>query len=166
MSATVNALPEANNVLAEADRLYVGEGVVIKGAVLTADTLVVDGVLEGDISVGSLFIGQTGTIKGRIDVAQKAEILGEVFERLNVKGLLILRSGCRVDGNVSFGTLQIEQGASITGGISAAGQQSAVPTTAKPERKEAAKATNGSAPAQRLDLSALGLAPSPIPVAS
>jgi len=155
MSATVDALPEAN-------KLHIGEGVVIKGAVLAADTLVVDGVLEGDISVGSLFVGETGTIKGRIDVSQKAEILGDVFERLNVKGLLILRSGCRVDGNVSFGTLQIEQGASITGGISAAGQQSAQPATVKPERKEVAKAANGSAPAQRLDLSALGMAPSPI----
>jgi cytoskeletal protein CcmA (bactofilin family) len=159
MSAAVNELPETSE-------LNVGEGVTIKGAVLTADSLFVYGALEGDISVGSLFVGETGTIKGRIDVAEKAEILGDVFERLNVKGLLILRSGCRVDGNVTFGTLQIEQGASITGGIAAAGQQSAQPTTVKPERKEVAKAANGSAPAQRLDLSALGLAPSPVPVAS
>jgi cytoskeletal protein CcmA (bactofilin family) len=158
MSAAVNESPEANS-------LYVGEGVTIKGAVLSAGTLVVYGVLEGDISVGSLFVGETGTIKGRIDVAQKAEVLGYVFERLNVKGLLILRSGCRVDGNVSFGTLQIEQGASIAGGISAAGQQSGQPAV-KSERKEAAKTANGSVPAQRVDLSALGLAPSPIPATS
>ncbi len=159
MSAAVDELPETS-------QLNVGEGVTIKGAVLTADSLFVYGALEGDISVGNLFVGETGTIKGRIDVAQKAEILGEVFERLNVKGLLVLRSGCRVDGNVTFGTLQIEQGASITGGIAAAGQQSAQPAAVKPERKEAAKAANGSAPAQRLDLSALGLAPSPIPAIS
>ncbi len=159
MAAAANELPETSE-------LNVGEGVTIKGAVLTADLLFVYGVLEGDISVGSLFVGETGTIKGRIDVAEKAEILGDVFERLNVKGLLILRSGCRVDGNVTFGTLQIEQGASITGGIAAAGQQSTQPVAVKPERKEAAKATNGSAPSQRLDLSALGLAPSPLPAAS
>lgn len=158
MSAAVDELPEAN-------KLYVGEGVTIKGAVLSADCLVVYGVLEGDISAGTLFIGETGTIKGRIDVAEKAEILGDVFERLNVKGLLILRSGCRVDGNVSFGTLQIEQGASITGGISAAGQQATQPAAKPEQRKEVAKAANGSAPPQRLDLSALGLAPSPIPAA-
>ena len=116
--------------------------------------------------MGTLFIGETGTIKGRIDVSEKAEILGEVFERLNVKGLLILRSGCRVDGNVSFGTLQIEQGASITGGISARRPASAISQPRKPEqRKEVAKAANGSAPPQRLDLSALGLAPSPISAA-
>jgi cytoskeletal protein CcmA (bactofilin family) len=163
MSAAVSESLEANSL--EANSLYVGEGVTIKNAILSAGTLVVYGVLEGDISVGSLFVGETGTIKGRIDVAQKAEVFGHVFERLNVKGLLILRSGCRVDGNVSFGTLQIEQGASIAGGISAAGQQSAQPAV-KPERKEVAKTANGSVPAQRVDLSALGLAPSPIPATS
>jgi cytoskeletal protein CcmA (bactofilin family) len=157
MSAAVNESPDAK-------KLHVGEGVTIKGAVLSADSLVVYGLVEGDISVSTLFVGESGIIKGRIDVTQKAEILGDVFERLHVKGLLILRSGCRVDGNVSFGTLQIEQGASIVGGISAAGQQSAQPT-AKPERKEVTKAANGSAASQRLDLSALGLAPSPISAA-
>jgi len=159
MSATVNELLEAN-------MLYVGEGVTVRGAVLTAETLVVHGVLEGDISVSNLLVGESGTIKGRIDVAQRAEILGEVFERLNVKGLLILRSGCRVDGNVSFGTLQIEQGASITGGISGAGQQGDQQQSVKPERKEVARTANGSSPLQRLDLSALGLAPNPVSAAS
>ena len=161
-----NKCQHAANELPETSELNVGEGVDDKGRRADCRFLFVYGVLEGDISVGSLFVGETGTIKGRIDVSQKAEILGDVFERLNVKGLLILRSGCRVDGNVTFGTLQIEQGASITGGISAAGQQSAQPTTVKPERKEVAKAANGSAPAQRLDLSALGLAPSPISATS
>ncbi|MGB7098644.1 MAG: polymer-forming cytoskeletal protein [Xanthobacteraceae bacterium] len=159
MSATVNELLEPN-------MLYVGEGVTVRGAVLTAETLVVHGVLEGDISVGDLLVGETGTIKGRIDVAQKAEILGEVFERLNVKGLLILRSGCRVDGNVSFGTLQIEQGASIIGGISGAGQQGDQQQTVKPERKEVARAANGSSALPRVDLSALGLVPNPVSAAS
>jgi cytoskeletal protein CcmA (bactofilin family) len=161
MSATVNELAETN-------QLFVGEGVTVKGAVLTAVTLVVHGVLEGDIAVGSLFVGETGTIKGRIDVAEKAEILGQVFERLNVKGLLILRSGCRVDGNVSFGTLQIEQGASITGGISGAGQQrdQQPQQTVKPERKEVARAANGSSTLPRVDLAALGLTPGPVSAAS
>ncbi len=163
MSGTVNELPETN-------QLFVGEGVTVRGAALTADTLIVHGVLEGDIAVGSLLVGQTGIIKGRIEVAEKAEILGEVFERLNVKGLLILRSGCRVDGNVSFGTLQIEQGASITGGISAAGQQrdQQPQQTVKPERKEvvARGAANGSSTQPRLDLAALGLAPGPVSAAS
>ena len=76
------------------------------------------GVLEGDVTVGNLVVGQTGAIKGRITVAENAEISGKVFEKLDVKCLLILRSTGRVDGNISYGLLQIEQGASIAGGLS------------------------------------------------
>jgi cytoskeletal protein CcmA (bactofilin family) len=84
---------------------------------VTSGTVIVHGVLEGDISAGNLVVQETGTIKGRIKVAQNAEIFGKVFERLNVKGLLHLRSSCRVEGHISCGALQIEQGASITGGL-------------------------------------------------
>jgi cytoskeletal protein CcmA (bactofilin family) len=158
MSATVDKLPEPNQLL-------IGEGVTIKVAVLTSDTVIVHGVLEGDVSVSNLFVSETGTIKGRISVAQKAEILGKVFERLTVKGLLILRSGCRVDGNVSCGALQIEQGASVTGGISSADNR-ADQQTLKSSRQDASRPANGTSTLQRLDLSALELVPSPISAAT
>src|SRR5271154_4824070 len=108
MSATVGCIPDAN-------KLFVGEGVTIRGAVVLADTIVVDGVLEGDIRVDNLIVRKTGTISGRIAVARNAEICGQVLEKLDVKGLLVLRAGGCVDGSVSFGTLTIEQGATITG---------------------------------------------------
>jgi cytoskeletal protein CcmA (bactofilin family) len=111
MAQTADALPETK-------KLYVGEGVTIKGQVSVPDTLVVCGMLEGDMSVGNLIVGESGVIKGRIAVSQNAEISGKVFEKLDVKNLLILRKGSLVDGNVSYGMLQIEQGASIVGGIS------------------------------------------------
>jgi cytoskeletal protein CcmA (bactofilin family) len=113
----------------DANRLYIGEGVTIKGEIAVPDTLVVCGVLEGDISVGNLVVGETGTIKGRIVVAKNADISGKVFEKLDVKCLLILHSTGRIDGNISYGMLQIEQGASIAGGISS--------TEYRPEQKPA-----------------------------
>jgi len=120
MSSTEHAIPDAN-------RLYIGEGVTIKGEISVPDTLVVCGVLEGDVTVGNLVVGETGTIKGRITVAENAEISGKVYEKLEVKCLLILRSSGRVDGNVSYGLLQIEQGATIAGGLSS--------TDYRPEQK-------------------------------
>lgn len=111
MSSTEHAMPDAN-------RLYIGEGVAIKGEISVPDTLVVCGAVEGDVTVGNLVVGQTGAIKGRITVAENAEISGKVFDKLDVKCLLILRSTGRVDGNISYGLLQIEQGASIAGGLS------------------------------------------------
>jgi cytoskeletal protein CcmA (bactofilin family) len=120
MSSTEHTMPDAN-------RLYIGEGVTIKGEISVPDTLVVCGVLEGDVTVGNLVVGETGAIKGRITVAENAEISGKVFEKLDVKCLLILRSTGRVDGNISYGLLQIEQGASIAGGLSS--------TDYRPEQK-------------------------------
>jgi cytoskeletal protein CcmA (bactofilin family) len=88
---------------------------------------VVCGVLEGDVTVGNLIVGETGANKGRIIVAENAEISGKVFEKLDVKRLPILRSTGHVDGNISYGLLQIEQGASIAGGLSS--------TDYRPEQK-------------------------------
>jgi len=158
MPAAVDRLPEAN-------KLYVGEGVSITGAVLTSGTVVVDGFLEGDITVNNLLVGETGTIKGRISVAQNAEIFGLVFERLSVKGLLILRSSCRVEGSVSCGTLQIEQGATITGDIQPTDYR-ADQSNYKFPRRETAQAANGSANLRRVDISPLAVAPDLLPAAT
>jgi cytoskeletal protein CcmA (bactofilin family) len=150
-------------------RLYIGEGVTIKGEISVPDTLVVCGSVEGDVSVGNLVVGETGVIKGRTIVAQNAEISGKVFEKLDVKCLMILRSTSRVDGNVSYGMLQIEQGATIAGGISSSEyrpeqQKAKTEPQARPEppRPQAALG-NGARPATRpADLSALDAAPSPV----
>jgi len=158
MPAAVDRLPEAN-------KLYVGEGVSITGAVLTSDTVVVDGFLEGEITVNNLLVGETGTIKGRISVAQNAEIFGLVFERLAVKGLLVLRSSCRVDGSVSCGTLQIEQGATLTGDIQPTDYR-ADQSTYKFPRRDSAQLANGSSNVRRVEISPLGLAPDLLPATS
>ena len=84
MSSAEHTIPDAN-------RLYIGEGVTIKGEISVPDTLVVCGSVEGDVSVGNLIVGETGSIKGRITVTENAEISGKVFEKLDVKCLLILR---------------------------------------------------------------------------
>jgi cytoskeletal protein CcmA (bactofilin family) len=161
MSA-IDSMPDAN-------RLFIGEGVTIKGEISVPDTLVVCGSVEGDVSVGNLVVGETGVIKGRTIVAQNAEISGKVYEKLDVKCLMILRSTSRVDGNVSYGMLQIEQGATIAGGISS--------TEYRPEQQKAAKPEQPARPEQRppqsvlgngarlgkpADLSALDAAPSPV----
>src|SRR6202046_1083344 len=111
MSSPIDTMPDAS-------RLYIGEGLTIKGEISVPDTLVVCGSVAGDVSGGNLVGGGTGVIKGRIILAQHAEISGKVYEKLDVKCLMILRSTSRVDGNVSYGMLQIEQGATIAGGIS------------------------------------------------
>jgi cytoskeletal protein CcmA (bactofilin family) len=153
----------------EADTLYIGDGVTIKGAVVVSTTVVVGGVLEGDIDVDNLFVRATGTISGRIRVAQNAEIAGNVLDKLDVKGLLVLRAGGRVNGSVSFGTLTIERGATITGEVSSAdyrtNQQSsyrASQQSSTPIPKEDIRAGDAAPSSKRVDLSALDEMPGPI----
>jgi cytoskeletal protein CcmA (bactofilin family) len=108
----------ADDLMPKANSLLVGEGVVIKGEVLVPDTLVVHGVVEGDdISVRNLIIGKTGLVQGNISVAANADIMGEVLGKLSVRQILVLRKSSSVQANVSYGMLQIEQGASLKGGI-------------------------------------------------
>ncbi len=109
------------------NRLFVGEMVTIKGEIAVPDTLVVCGVVEGDVSVGNLIVRETGVIKGKIVVAQNAEIFGRVIDKLDVKSHLILRSTGRVDGDVSYGALQIEEGAGIEGGITCSSRREQKP---------------------------------------
>jgi len=129
------------------------------------------GSVEGDVSVGNLVVGETGVIKGRIIVAQNAEISGKVYEKLDVKCLMILRSTSRVDGNVSYGMLQIEQGATIAGGISSteyrpeqksAKSEQPVRQEQRPLRPESPLG-NGGRPTKQPDLSALEPASMPTP---
>src|SRR3984893_3563334 len=61
MAQTADTLPEAK-------KLYIGEGVTIKGQVSVPDTLVVCGMLEGDMSVGNLIVGESGVTR-RFDTA-------------------------------------------------------------------------------------------------
>lgn len=173
MSAKVDRMPEANT-------LYIGEGVTIKGAVVVCNTIVVDGVLEGDVEIENLLVHKTGLVVGRVKVARNAEIAGRVLEKIEVKGLLVLRTGGRVEGNTSFGTLTMERGASITGEVSSAdyrtnlqstyraNQQPASPAP-KPEQDSRpvsaapAAAPIPAAPAlKRLDMSALDEMPGPV----
>jgi len=161
----------------EANKLSVGEGVAIRDAVLVANSVSVDGMLEGDIEVANLLVSRTGTIRGRISVTRNAEIFGRVQERLDVKGLLILRSTSRIEGIVSYGRLSIEQGATIVGEISSADhpvaesveyaeQEEQAEQSSQPEQRVEVRSGNGIAPLRRLDLSVLELMPGPIAATS
>ena len=170
MSASGGRKPDANT-------LYIGKGVTIKGAVVACNTLVVDGDLEGDIRVDSLLVGATGAITGRTKVTQNAEIAGKVFEKIEVKGLLIMRAGGRLEGNISFGTLTMERGASITGDVSSVDyrnnmqssyrasqqppQSSQSSQSSTPVAQQDARPVAVAAPPKRLDLSSLDEMPGP-----
>jgi cytoskeletal protein CcmA (bactofilin family) len=142
----------------EANTLYVGERITVRGAVVVANSVVVDGLLEGDISAGNLLVTETGTVRGKVSVAQNAEIFGHVYDRLDVKGLLILRATSRADGNVTSGILQIEKGASINGGICSTYHHAAT-AAPQPERGPEPRLNGVPQPVKPLELPSLEVVP-------
>ncbi len=105
---------------AEPNKLHIGEGVIVQGEVSVPDTIVVDGVLEGEVKTHRLVVGASGIVRGKVMVSGNADIFGRAVDHLEVKNLLIVRSSGNIEGSVSYGELLIERGGAIAGGISSA----------------------------------------------
>ena len=149
----------------EANTLYVGEKVAVRGAAIVANAVVVDGLLEGDISAGNLLVTETGTIRGKVSVSQNADVFGRVHDRLDVKGLLILRATSRADGNITSGMLQIEQGANVNGGICST-YHHAAKSAPKPERKRDPRLHDNAQAVKPMEMPALEIVPFPGSIAA
>jgi len=78
----------------------------------TAD-LHIDGRIEGDISCAGIVQGESSEIVGAI-VAETARLAGRVRGTVNAGHLVILKSA-RIDGDVVYDSLTIEQGARVVG---------------------------------------------------
>ena len=112
---------------AEPNSIYIGAGVTIKGAVTAPEAIVVDGGIEGEVRARTIRIGPSGSIRGHV-VASEAEVHGLLADKVEIKDLLHVRSGGRIEGNLNCGDVQVDRGAVLAGGVFMA-----------PAEKEAAK---------------------------
>jgi cytoskeletal protein CcmA (bactofilin family) len=92
--------------------LEIGEGVTIQGNIALSESVSVHGNLTGEIRTGSLIVGETGVITGKV-FASSADIRGVAKDEINVTGLLILRATSRVEGHIQYQQLEIEEGAIV-----------------------------------------------------
>lgn len=91
----------------------IGTDVTIKGDVHASVDLHVDGKIEGDIKCASIVQGEGSTISGAV-IADSARMSGKVTGSITAKELVILKSA-RIDGDVHYDALTIEQGAQVDG---------------------------------------------------
>jgi len=96
--------------------LIIGEGATIKGEITEENEITVNGSVDGDIQCKNLIIGKTGSIKGNIKV-ETLYIEGSIEGEINIKDLLKILSSGYVSGKVSYGSLQINEGARLLGEI-------------------------------------------------
>jgi len=91
----------------------IGSDVVIRGDVEASADLHIDGRIEGDITCASLVQGEGSTVEGAIQ-AESARIGGSVSGSIAARELVVLRTA-RINGDVHYDALTIEQGAEVEG---------------------------------------------------
>jgi cytoskeletal protein CcmA (bactofilin family) len=91
----------------------IGTDVVIKGDIAASADLHVDGRIEGDIACSALVQGESSMIMGAIH-AENARLAGHVNGSITARELVILKSA-RIEGDVNYDALTIEQGAEVEG---------------------------------------------------
>jgi cytoskeletal protein CcmA (bactofilin family) len=112
---TSPSAPPRNPVRSVASSTFsvIGADVAIKGDIEASADLHVDGTVVGDLVCASLVQGETSRIEGAI-TADTARLSGAVKGTITVRELVILRSA-RVEGDVHYEALTIEQGAQVDG---------------------------------------------------
>lgn len=117
----------------------IGSDVSIKGDVSAKADLHVDGTIEGDISCTSLVQGETSDIRGGIE-AESARLAGSVKGSINVRELVVLKTA-RIQGDVHYDALTVEQGAAVDGQFAHRGAAEAA-RRAQPAAQQKAAAPN------------------------
>ena len=105
--ATPEAIPPATTVL--------GVGANFRGTLMVTGTLRIDGEFEGDIlHCERLEIGEHGVMRADIEV-KEALIFGRVFGNVRALGSIEMKSGARIEGDVSAMSVIMEPGVFFTG---------------------------------------------------
>lgn len=91
----------------------IGADVVITGNINATADLHVDGTIDGDLTCAALVQGESSSISGSV-IAETARLAGKVTGSITARELVILKSA-RIDGDVHYDALTIEQGAQVDG---------------------------------------------------
>ena len=90
-----------------------GADTAIKGNVTASADLHLDGKVDGDVACSALVQGETGEIVGAVK-AESARLAGIVRGSISARELVILKTA-RIEGDVHYDALTIEQGAAVDG---------------------------------------------------
>lgn len=115
----------------------IGADVVITGNISATADLHIDGTVEGDITCASLVQGEKSEIRGAI-TAESARMAGTVNGSITARELVILKSA-RIEGDVHYDALTIEQGAQVDGRFAPNARTAVKPVQAVPSSIEAAE---------------------------
>ncbi len=100
------------------------QGTYIEGKIKATSDIRIDGTIKGDLDCkAKVIIGPSGVIEGTIK-CQNAVIEGHFDGTLHVTELLNVRETAKVTGEVSYGKLNVQSGAVISGSWKVIGESS------------------------------------------
>ena len=93
----------------------IGIGSNFRGTLMVSGTLRIEGEFEGDIlNCERLEIGEHGVMRADIEV-REALVQGRVHGNIRALGVLEMKSGARVEGDIAAMTVTMEPGVHFTG---------------------------------------------------
>lgn len=93
----------------------IGVGSSVRGTLMITGTLRIEGEFEGDVlSCERLEIGEHGVMRSDIEV-REAMVRGRVIGSIRALGVIELKTGARMDGDVSAYSVVMEPGVHFTG---------------------------------------------------
>lgn len=96
----------------------IGAGTSIKGDVISNGDIRIDGTLQGTVKTkGKLIVGSNGNVEGEF-YCTNGDFQGIINGKVNVSELLILKSTCKLSGEINTNKLAIEPGAVFSGSCS------------------------------------------------
>lgn len=105
----------AENEEAPVPNTLVGVGASFRGTLMVTGTLRIDGEFDGDIlNCDRLEIGEHGLMRADIEV-KEAVIRGRVIGNIRALGILDLKAGARVEGDVTAFSVVMEPGVFFSG---------------------------------------------------
>jgi cytoskeletal protein CcmA (bactofilin family) len=101
----------------EMRKLIVGRDISLSGEIAACDVLVVEGTVEAKLRDGRIVeIADTGLFKGSVEI-DDADIGGRFEGDITVRGTLKVRATGKIQGNIRYGTLEVENGGQLSGSI-------------------------------------------------
>jgi cytoskeletal protein CcmA (bactofilin family) len=102
--------------------LVVGRDINVSGEIQSCECLVVEGVVEANVTCRELRVSASGMFKGKACVAV-AEIIGGFCGELEVSEQLLVRAGGKVAAKLRYHQIEIERGGEICGEVQAAADE-------------------------------------------
>ena len=100
------------------DQAHIGKSLVIKGEVTGAESLFIDGRVEGSLNFpdNRVTVGRNGNVAANI-TAKEVVIMGKVQGNVSCEDRLDIRSEGLLSGDVITHRISVEEGAILKGGV-------------------------------------------------